>query len=457
MSNIGLDIAASGVNAAQTAMDTIAQNLSNTNTPGYVSETANLTALSSGEQSGVGGGVAVASVTQNNDSLLAANAAQTSAALAQSTALQQTLQQAQLAFGDPSSSSGLGSDLSSFWQSWNQLSTNPTSQADLQAVVDSAQTVTTDLSQASGQLTAASANASSQLTNTVGQANTLLSQVASLNNQIVKQGATGTSVSALSDQQNQLLTQLASDIGATWTASPKGSVNVAVGGVTLVQGNWSDTLAVNNAGSATSPNLQLVAQSSKVALTASSGTAAGLLAAVNVYLPSYQSQLDGVANDLANVVNTQLNKGFTTSGTPGVDLFTNSGAGSLTAVNIAVNPTVLANPSLIATASTSSLPAASNDGSNAQALANLYNASNGPDVAWRTAVVNVGSQVSQINDQVQSQTATSNAAQQNLQSVTGVNQNTALVELMNFQATYQAAAKVITTVDTALQSLLAAV
>lgn len=457
MSNIALEIAASGVNAAQTAMDTVAQNLSNTNTPGYVSETANLSALSSGEQSGVGGGVAVTSVTQSNDGLLAANAAQTSAALAQSTALQQTLQQAQLAFGDPSSSTGLGADLSGFWSSWNQLSTNPTSQADLQAVVDSAQTVVTDLSQASGQITTASANASSQLSSTVAQANTLLSQVASLNNQIITQGATGSSVSALSDQRNQLLTQLSSELGSTWTSSPNGSVNVSVGGVTLVQGNWSDTVAVNNAGTASNPNLQLVAQSSKVALSASSGTAAGLLAAVNVYLPSYQSQVNGVASALANVVNTQLSGGYTTSGAPGVDMFTNSGAGSLTAASITVNPNVVADPSLIATASTSSLPAATNDGSNAQALASLYNAANGPDVAWRTAVVNVGSQVSQINDQVQSQTATSNAAQQNLQSVAGVNQNTALVELMNFQSTYQAAAKVITTVDTALQSLLAAV
>ncbi len=451
MSNIGLDIAASGVNAAQTAMDTIAQNLSNTNTPGYVSETANLTALSSGEQSGVGGGVAVASVTQNNDSLLAANVAQTSAALAQSTALQQTLQQAQLAFGNPSSSTGLGADLSSFWKSWNQLSTNPTSQADLQAVVDSAQTVVTDLSQASGQITAAYDNASSQLTNTVGQANTLLSQVASLNNQIIKQGATGTSVSALSDQQNQLLTQLASDIGATWTASPNGSVNVAVGGVTLVQGNWSDTLAVNNTGTASTPNLQVVAQSTNAVLNASSGTAAGLLAAANIYLsPStsqststsqpqpFQSLLNTVASNLANLVNGAL--------PTSVPLFQTPTPGSYTASNITVAPTFAANSSLIP-----------NLGSTAQTLAGLYNSSGGPDAAWQAAVVNVGSQVSQVNNQVQSQTATANAAQQNLQSVSGVNQNTALVELMNFQSTYQAAAKVITTVDTALQSLLAAV
>ena len=54
MSNIALNIAATGVQADQTAMDTIAQNLSNTNTPGYVAETANLVANPGGDKYGVG-------------------------------------------------------------------------------------------------------------------------------------------------------------------------------------------------------------------------------------------------------------------------------------------------------------------------------------------------------------------------------------------------------------------
>lgn len=448
MGSLGLTIAASGLDAAQTAMDTIAQNLSNTNTPGYIAETANLSAISAGDPLGVGGGTAVGSVTQNTDNLLAANAAQTSAALAQSTTLQQVLQQAQLAFGNPSSTTGVGPDLSTFWQSWDQLAANPSSSANRQGVIDSAQVVVTDLRQASSQISSASSNASSQLAGTITQANSLLGQVASLNAQITTQGASGSSVAPLVDQRNQLLTQLSSQIGATSTPGVGGALDVTVGGVTLVQGNWSDTLGLQGSGAST----QIVAQSTKTALSAASGSAAGLLAAVNLYLPSYQSQVDTVANNLANVVNTQLAAGYTATGTPGSALFTGSGAAGL-----AVNPAVVANPALIATASTSSLPAATNDGSNAQALAALYNAPNGPDAAWQAAVVNVGSQVSEINSQVQSQTATANSAQQNLQAVTGVNQNAALIDLMNFQSTYQAAAKVVTTVDTALQSLLAAV
>ena len=448
MGNLGLAIAASGIDAAQTAMDTIAQNLSNTNTPGYIAETANISALASGDPLGIGGGAAVGTVTQNSDGLLAANAAQTSANAAQSTALQQVLQQAQLAFGNPSSTTGVGPDLSTFWQSWDQLAANPSSSAGRQGVVDSAQVVVSDLQQASSQISTVSANAASQLAGTIAQANSLLGQVAALNSQITAQGATGSSVNALVDQRNQLLTQLSSQIGATSSAGTSGGVDVNVGGITLVQGNWSDALALQGAGGST----QVVAQSTNSALNAASGSAAGLLAAINFYLPSYKSQVDAVANNLASVVNTQLAAGFTSSGAPGSPLFTGSGAAGL-----AVNPAVAANPALIATAGSASLPAAANDGSNAQALASLYNSPNGPDAAWQAAVVNVGSQVSEINSQVQSQAATANTAQQNLQAVTGVNQNAALVDLMNFQSTYQAAAKVVTTVDTALQSLLAAV
>lgn len=447
MSNIGLSIAASGVNAAQTAMDTIAENLSNANTPGYVDETANLATSPVVSPLGVGGGVNVTSVTQASDGLLQTNAQQTQASLSQSTALQQVLQQAQLAFQEPSST-GLSSDLSSFWQSWDSITSNPTSTAARQGVIDSAQNVVSDLQQATSQLQSTSANASSQLSSIVTEANGYLSQVAQLNSQIVLAQSSGGSTNSLIDQRNQVMNDLASEIGATGTTQSDGSLQVRVGGVTLVQGNWSDTVSLQGTGSST----QLVAKTSGVALTSSSGTTAGLLAAVNQYLPAYQSQLDSVANSLSSLVNNQLAAGYTATGSAGQALFSGSGAGGIT-----VNPTVAADPSLLAAASTSTLPDATNDGSNAQTIADLYDATGGPDATYRALVQTVGDQVSSVNSSVQSNTSLANAAQQNLQAVVGVNQNNELVNLMNFQQSYQAAAKVISTVDGAVQSLLAAV
>jgi flagellar hook-associated protein 1 FlgK len=447
VSNIALNIAVTGIDASQAAMDTIAENLSNANTPGYVDETADLIANPGEDFLGVGTGVSVSRISQANDALLAANAQQTSGALAQTTALQQALQQAQSAFPEPSSS-GLSATLASFWQDWDNIASNPSSSAPRAAVVDDAQTIVTSLQQASQQLSTTSANATSQLQSLVGTTNTLLSQVAGLNSQITEAEGSGSSPNSLIDQRNQLMDQLSTDIGATSTNLPNGTIQVNVGGVALVQGNWSDTIQLSTNGS----TQQLVAQTSGATLAATSGTGAGLLAAVNQYIPGYQSQLNEVANSLATTVNTQLEAGFTATGSPGVALFTGSGAAGLS-----VNPAVVANNQLIAAASTSTLPDASNDGSNAQAVANLWNSPTGPDAGYQSLVQNVGDQLSSINNQVQSQTSVSTAAQENLQAVTGVNTNDQMTALLNFQNTYQAAAKVISTVDNAVQSLLSAV
>jgi flagellar hook-associated protein 1 FlgK len=50
-----------------------------------------------------------------------------------------------------------------------------------------------------------------------------------------------------------------------------------------------------------------------------------------------------------------------------------------------------------------------------------------------------------------------NAAQQDLAAVSGVDTNSQMVMMINYQQAYQASAKVISTVDTMIQSLLQAV
>lgn len=447
MSDLSLNIAATGLIAQQAAMDTISENLANANTPGYISESPVLVANSGGDMLGVGDGVTVTGIEQNGDNLLQTSVLQSQGALSQSSALQQALQGVQNAFPEPNGS-GIAADLSSFWQSWDAIAQNPSNSAPRAEVVDLAQNVATDFNQAAQQLANVEQNTQSQLTSTVTQTNTLLAQVASLNGQIVAAGG-GTSANGLIDQRNQLMSQLATNIGAVGVPQSDGSLDVSVGGITLVQGNWSDTLQLTGAAG----SMSLVSTTSGASLPATAGTASGQLAAINQYLPSYQSQLDGAANALISTVNNQLAAGYTATGTSGSNypLFAGSGA-----AGISVNQTVANDPSLIAAASTSSLPAATNDGSNAQAMAELYNSATGPDQAYQTFIQGMGSQVQAVNSQVQSQTSVSTAASQNLASVAGVNTNDQMVQLLAFQQAFQASAKLISSVDTMMQSLIQA-
>ncbi|HXQ62582.1 MAG TPA: flagellar hook-associated protein FlgK [Acidimicrobiales bacterium] len=448
MGDLALNIAASGLNAQQTAMDTISENLTNANTPGYISEKVLLTVNAGGDLLGVGDGVRVVGVAQNGDGLLATNAQQSQGVLAQSTSLQQVLQGAQAVFPEPSSS-GISADLSTFWQSWDAISQDPSNPAPRTAVVDLAQSLASDFQQASQQLSNLQSNAQAQVASSVSSANTMLQQVATLNGQITTTEGSGAPANALIDQRNQILNQLATTIGAVGVAQPNGTMNVDVGGVTLVQNTWSDTVTTTGGAG----DMGLVAKASGVTLATSSGSVAGQLAAINQYLPAYQSQLDATANDLATTVNTQLAAGYTATGASGsgYPLFQGSGAAGLS-----VNSAIVGNPQLIAASSTGTLPDASNDGGNAQAMAELYNSPTGPDVKYQSLIQGLGSQVQAVNNQVQAQTSVANASQENLQSIEGVNTNDEMVQMLTYQQAYQASAKLVSTVDTMMQSLIQA-
>jgi flagellar hook-associated protein 1 FlgK len=196
----------------------------------------------------------------------------------------------------------------------------------------------------------------------------------------------------------------------------------------------------------------ITASTSGVNIPASGGHASGLLAAINQYLPAYQSQLDTVANNLAAKVNGQLAAGFTATGAAGTPLFTGTGAAGLT-----VSASIVANPQLIAASGTATLPDATNNGANAQAMAEQFNVAGGPDQSYQSFIQGLGAQLQNTNNQVQAQTSVANAAKQNLQAVAGVNPDQEMVHMLTTQQAYQASAKLISTVSVMMQALLASV
>jgi flagellar hook-associated protein 1 len=449
MGDLALNIAGSGLAASQAAMDVVAENLANTNTPGYVVESPDIVTTPGGDPLGIGDGVTTAGINQASDLLLATNLQQAQGSQSLSTALQQVLQGVQATFPEPSSD-GLSSQLASFWQGWDNIAQDPSSLAPRTQVIDLAQNLVSGFQQGASQLSQLENNTQSQLTTAVGQANTLLTQVAQLNQQIVAVQGSGAPANSLIDQRNNLMNQLSSDIGAVGRAMPDGTLTVAVSGITLVQGSFSDQLQVT--GSVGSIAIQTV--TSKATVPPTGGTTAGLLGALNQYLPAYGSQLDTAANALISTVNTQLAAGYTATGTSGatLPLFTGSGA-----AGIGLNAAVVANPQLLAASSTATLPDATNDGGNAQAMAELQTSATGPDQAYQSFIEGMGAQLQSVQSQVQAQTSVANAAQENLQAVAGVNPDQQMVTMLNYQQSYQASAKVVSTVQTMMQALMDAV
>ncbi|HMD45973.1 MAG TPA: flagellar hook-associated protein FlgK [Acidimicrobiales bacterium] len=452
-----LGIAASSLNAQRAAMDVVSENLANAQTPGYLTETAELSALPSGADN-VGSGVEVTSVAQARAALLAANNWQAQASSSSLGALQQVLTGVNGLFplgsvGATSTTApinnGLSGQLADFWSSWDGLAQNPSALAGRTEVVNQAVGLVTSLHTLSGQLSQMATTASATLSDQVTQLNSDLAQAAQINQSIVEARGSGSDVNSLEDQLNAIVGRLAQTAGVGVHPQADGTDVVAVGGVTLVQGNQAATVAVSTAGGVTS----LTTNGGSVTLPVSSGSVSGLLSALNQYLPSYQTQLDAVANDLTSTVNGQLALGYTASGVSGSTdpLFGGSGATGIT-----VNPAVVADPTLLAAATTTG-PAAANDGSNAQAMAELGTVPTGPDAAYQNLLSAVGTDTQSVNQQVSVQTSVADQASQALNGTVGVNQDTELTHLMASQQIFEASSKLVGVVDAAMQALLSAV
>jgi flagellar hook-associated protein 1 FlgK len=454
-----MSIAASSLNAERVAMTATSENVANAQTPGYVDETAQVSTLPGGDSLGVGDGVEVTTVSQATNALLAANNWQAQGALANLGSLQQSLTAIEDVFplaSEPSTSASstttnasLSGQLANFWSAWDAIAEAPSSLAPRTEIVNMAQGLVTSLSEAATQLTQVQTNSTEQLGNQVEQVNSLLSQVAELNQSIVTTEGSGASANQLVDQLNAAVSTLSELAGVDVRMLGNGTAAVSIGGVAVVQGDNAATLSLSTTGGVTS----VVASPGGVTAPISSGSMAGLLSSLNQYLPDYRQQLDTVADDLASTVNGQLAAGYTASGASGATdpLFVGTGAAGL-----AVNPAVVADPMLLAASGTAGA-AAANDGSNAQAVAELGTVTTGPDAAYQTLVQSIGADTQNVNSQLEAQTSVANQAEQAQQAVSGVNMTQELTNLVSFQQNYEASAKLMTVVDATVQSLLTAV
>ena len=158
MSDFGLSIAASGLNADTAELDTASNNLSNINTPGYAQEVVNLSPEAAAGPLEAGRGVTVASVSELTDAVY--ESANVAAEGVQGAASQtnQVMTSIESVFPEPSSD-GLSAQLSTFWSDLSTLAANPnqagaqqTVAADANGLAEALNTTSTQLSDLSASL-----------------------------------------------------------------------------------------------------------------------------------------------------------------------------------------------------------------------------------------------------------------------------------------------------------------
>jgi flagellar hook-associated protein 1 len=214
-----LQTALSGLQAAQAAIDTTSENISNANTPGYTRQRVNLVENGSltipaltqqGGGTQLGTGVSLTDISRIRDQFLDVQYRAQNTATSNANTNASQLAQVQTAIDEPSSD-GLQTVMGKFWSAWTSLGQAPTNAAAQQAVIDAGQTLASTFNAVSAQMRTVQSQAAQQyatLTGTNGQVQQDAQQIATLNQQISQATQAGQSPNTLLDQRDKLIDDL---------------------------------------------------------------------------------------------------------------------------------------------------------------------------------------------------------------------------------------------------------
>ena len=369
----GLDIGASGLRAAQALLDTAAHNVANANTPGFSRQRVTLVESKpytypafnrSGLPGQVGSGVTVAAVSRVRDTFLDLQVQAQTALKGEWDTRQQELSKVEAIFPEPSGS-GLGNTISKYWSAWQDVASDPTSTAARSALTEQAATMAGEINRDSTQLGMIASGIDSQVTQQITTVNDLATRIASLNGQIQRVIVTGDNPNDLLDQREQLLEQVSAIVPTYVMTHLDGTITVEVGGTDLVSNvNARKLVGIPGADGHITPTW-----SDGGAVSLPSGQMKSLLAVRDVDLAGYRTQLDSLAQGIADATNTLHQQGVDANGNAGLAVFTYYPGNA--AATLAVNPAVAADPRLVAA---SASPNAPGDASVAGLIADLQNA-----------------------------------------------------------------------------------
>jgi flagellar hook-associated protein 1 FlgK len=442
--NASLSIAVQSLNAASGALQVTNNNIANANTPGYTRKVPifqSATPTDQGNNLSLGNGVSLVSYQSVRDELLQSQVQQETTAQSGANAELSSMQQIQPTF--TTSTQDIGTEMSALFKSLSTLSTDPTSASSREAVVTAGQNLTDSFNTASSTLKTQQAGLNTQVTQDVNDINQLTKQIAALNPQIASLKATGQDGGTLQDQQDQLVLSLSKLTNVAVTQSRDGVTLTTGNGTALVIGSQSFDLK-----SATGNTVQ-DQNGTDITSTLTSGDLGGTLKTRDTTIKGLQTQLDTLANQFATAMNTAQKSGKDQNGATGTDIFKASGsATTITASNITM---AFTDSTKIAASSDGSSGSNGNLANLSAVQTNKLGSGLTPGSAYANLVYQVGSLTS--NAQAESDATTSTLTQLNdqISSVSGVSIDEESANLLTYQLAYQAAARVVSTIQELFQ------
>lgn len=451
----GLEVAKRALLSQQYTLMTIGHNIANASTPGYSRQRVNLVTtdplrLTVGM---MGTGVRVASVRQVRDLFLTDQFRRGNEQLGRWDSLQRALGEVENILREPSDI-GLNAVLSEFFAAWHALSQNPESTAARSAVREQATTMANMFHQLSRRLSDLERELDQGIGGKVDRINQLAVEVTQLNLQIARTEVSGKAhANDLRDRRDLLIDQLSLVANVTALESRTGQVRVFLGTMEIVGEGTYNPLATRTGGAGALTHRTIVWKQTTLSVELQGGELAGLMEARDELVPAYRGMLDDLAAAIVTQVNALHLSGTGLDGTTGHNFFDPAG---VTAATIGVGSDVRNDLGNIA----ASQSGAVGDNANALAIGNLQDAltlNQGTTTFSDFYAEIVSSAGRRSAEAIDGRTNADLVVQQiefSRQSVQGVSLDEEMANLIQAQHAFDAAARVIATVDQVLDTLI---
>lgn len=310
----------SALTTTQSQISVSSANIANADTDGYTKKTATQASTTS---NGVGTGTTITGITSNVDKLLLKQLNQAESALGAATVTDSYASQLQSAMGSVSGSDGTGTSiansLASLASALSQLADTPESTTLQSQFVTTLDDLAAQLRDTSASIQDLRSSADQEIGSDVDQANDLLDTIDDLNKQIMSASASGNSTADLEDQRNQALKSLSSLMDINYYSTSSGAVQVYTsGGTALLDGTVHHmgfdaagmvTVASTYSASGSSALSGITVDGKDITGQIKSGSIAALVEQRDETLPAVQAELDQLAVQLADALNSVTNTG----------------------------------------------------------------------------------------------------------------------------------------------------
>jgi len=453
----GIELAGRAMRTNQRVIDVIGHNVANVNTPGYTRQAYEVVATdpytlpSPAHPIGplqVGTGVTLTSIYRVRDQFIDQQLRAAVGEQGQLNQMRDMLDRVQNVYGEPGES-GLSSRLTAFFNAFKGLSLNAESGPVRAIVVEKARALAGQFNRVVSGLNEVKEEINGRLRSAVEQAHHLGKQIAALNGDIRKSLAMGDRPNDLEDRRDELVRQLADLVGGRpvvevdSTGKLTGNVNIFVGAAALVLGDNVYSLPTDFTMISGVPHLTDGQDQTPV----TEGAVAGLIRAADL-VGGYVEDLNTIASTLIDRVNRQHQFGYGLDGNTGRPFFAGTDAS-----NIAVDAAIEANLDFIAAATPPQPgePVAPGNGDNARAIADIASArllGNFTLGEWYgSRVAQIGADAQTFREKAINQEATVQQLQNLRGAVSGVSLDEELAHMLQYQRSYQASARLLSTID----------